>query len=511
MKRLILIFFTLVSFNLFAATTLEKIRLVNPNVDPKIATFLENDSKKMGVPVDVMIATIARESNFKNLKENSAGAAGMLQMKRDAFREGLQSYYGISEKQANSLIQKYGGYNAARMNPELAMKAGTGYMSRMIKSNNGNIGMGVLAYNQGPGGATAKVVKDEGKHYVTDIDLKIQVLKKAQEKGINSLTDKERKLLKNAINTSGLKENYKNSISNINKSTGGVDTINLDALDEQVKVNYDMGTFDFDALAETLSNIALTSGKKIGNFFLVIASIFLIIQVAYDSHMYIADGNFKSFLTLFFRRIITFTFYNTIVRLILNGTMNKMVLGVSSGIFTALTGVNRMPKINSIWNLNKELNSAIFHAISSVWGLKSVLPWELQKDLIFSLIMLIAMLFITIGFILIMFNVMKIVLGYYLGIILSTIPLIFGMLDATKTYFNIGKILSMTLNFIAQIVGINFVAYLGIKILSSVSISEELSKVSDSTSLFKGSEMVEYVILIFVIYYLIKKMNIKFE
>lgn len=110
----------------------------------RIESAISSASKKYGVDSSVIRAIIKQESDFDPNVTSWAGAMGLMQL----MPENVE-HYGISDP-----------YNI-----EQNIDAGTRHIKDYIKMYNGDVKMGLAAYNAGPGTLQRRGVKSEADFY----------------------------------------------------------------------------------------------------------------------------------------------------------------------------------------------------------------------------------------------------------------------------------------------------------------------------------------------------------
>lgn len=120
---------TQVSNKIEASTETENIKLSDKNSTIEIERAIENSAKKYGVDADLIRAIIKTESNFNPNVVSSAGAKGLMQlMPENCKAYGVVDPFDIEEN----------------------IDAGTRHIKEYIDKYDGDIQMGLMAYNGGP-------------------------------------------------------------------------------------------------------------------------------------------------------------------------------------------------------------------------------------------------------------------------------------------------------------------------------------------------------------------------
>lgn len=98
--------------------------------------YVEKYSEKYEVEPELIYAMIKEESNFDKAANSSKAAKGLMQLVQSTAEE-VGREIGISEIDLN--------------NPEINIEIGTKYISDLINRYDGNIALGITAYNAGIG------------------------------------------------------------------------------------------------------------------------------------------------------------------------------------------------------------------------------------------------------------------------------------------------------------------------------------------------------------------------
>lgn len=120
---------TQIANKLEASTETENIKLSDKNSTIEIERAIESSAKKYGVDADLIRAIIKTESNFNPNVVSSAGAKGLMQLMPENCKE-----YGVVDP----------------FDIEENIDAGTRHIKEYIDKYDGDIQMGLMAYNGGP-------------------------------------------------------------------------------------------------------------------------------------------------------------------------------------------------------------------------------------------------------------------------------------------------------------------------------------------------------------------------
>lgn len=134
---------TQIANKLEASTETENIKLSDKNSTIEIERAIESSAKKYGVDADLIRAIIKTESNFNPNVVSSAGAKGLMQLMPENCKE-----YGVVDP----------------FDIEENIDAGTRHIKEYIDKYDGDIQMGLMAYNGGP-----TRMKNRGVNSIDDI------------------------------------------------------------------------------------------------------------------------------------------------------------------------------------------------------------------------------------------------------------------------------------------------------------------------------------------------------
>lgn len=208
--------------------TVDFIKAKNPKLSDAdaraMAAAFEKYSAQTGIPLSVGLAMAMRESSFTMAKPNKYKATGVLQVTYEAMKDvAATGSFMTGNKKKPSEASAYTNANFSRLYTDIDFSIGMGYaemkhwMTR-YKNYGGNsqkfgegLGTMMLKYN---GGHTS-YNKYESRHYVVDIEKKLNSITNACNTGSISAADRQ------AINGSASKAEvaakFESSVNNINK------------------------------------------------------------------------------------------------------------------------------------------------------------------------------------------------------------------------------------------------------------------------------------------------------
>ncbi|HMM22194.1 MAG TPA: lytic transglycosylase domain-containing protein [Selenomonadales bacterium] len=109
------------------------------------AAQINSAARGAGVSARLVAAVIQAESSFNPRALSPAGAAGLMQIIPGTWREVNAELKVCAGRHAGECtIQCY-------FDPELNIRIGTGYLSRLIRHYQGDVSLAIAAYNAGPG------------------------------------------------------------------------------------------------------------------------------------------------------------------------------------------------------------------------------------------------------------------------------------------------------------------------------------------------------------------------
>ncbi|WP_064608979.1 type IV secretion system protein [Streptobacillus moniliformis] len=279
--------------------------------------------------------------------------------------------------------------------------------------------------------------------------------------------------------------------------------------DSNVASDYsDTVSYDWDSFAQMLSLYMEKGLKSIERLSIYLLSTFFVIQFVFDAYKTYATFNLIEFSKTFIRKLLTFSVYLFAIKKIIDGTVFRVVEEISYKLLEKLTGQVGVQKISNIWEIKEKITLNLWEAIAKLWGVWSILPGEFAQDFIFTLVLLVVILFLNIAFFMMMLNLFKALMSFKLVLGLSAILLPFGVMEETKEYYNIGKILSLALNFSIKLISINFIATV---IMNSLNKNDSILNfvANDITSVISQSFII-FLVLVGVMWHLTTKLEINF-
>lgn len=116
--------------------TAEVLRIIFPR---EYSPWITRESKAFGLQDDLLCALIRQESSFRPEVKSSANALGVMQLLPSTAQELAREFKMRDFNALESLV-----------NPEINIKLGSAYFSRLVRNFSGNIPLALAAYNAGP-------------------------------------------------------------------------------------------------------------------------------------------------------------------------------------------------------------------------------------------------------------------------------------------------------------------------------------------------------------------------
>lgn len=538
MKKIFIFIICMFSIFSFAEEDIGKIRdmiaIVNP-AEKRLAKAIKDASEKSGIPSEVLVAKFTNESGFGKKLDNSLGYVGIGQMGAAAFETGLREM-GYSKETAHRLANQY---NTRKDNKELGILAAAGYLKYHLDRSNGQMGAALSKYAGGAGtyNAMNTPVDETGRHYywtrkngkrvkeylsnerekeqasdLYKMNLRANILKKIKEG--KPLTAADKKILTGGIPNVPI-NSYYSSLNALNKGISGktpdfspIDdeygTYNQKAANYLADINY-----DWDGFATMLAGFVNEGLAKLKTTAIVLLSLCTLIQLTLDMAHGMANVNIKAIMTTLFKKLLSFSFYLVIINKIMDGSLLQLSEDVAYGVVTALTKTSGVQNISNLWTVKEGITGVIWNDFKSLWGWSSIVPSEFGHDLVFSIIYLFMIAIVNLAIFMMMANLFKALISFQLVLGLSQILLPFGMIEYTKGYYSIGKVLSLTLNFIVKLISINVIAVIIMRMFQENNDLFNFANITSVTDLINGNGMIA-VILILIVYELFTKIEVSF-
>lgn len=116
--------------------TTEVLRIVFPR---EYTPFIARESKAFGLQEDLLCSLIRQESSFRPEVKSPANALGVMQLLPTTAQELAREFKMKDFNAPESLV-----------NPEINIKLGSAYFSRLLRNFSGNVPLALAAYNAGP-------------------------------------------------------------------------------------------------------------------------------------------------------------------------------------------------------------------------------------------------------------------------------------------------------------------------------------------------------------------------
>ena len=299
---------------------------------------------------------------------------------------------------------------------------------------------------------------------------------------------------------------YKNN--NVEWKSGIVKNGEQPVEEKATAINYGAdNSINFDDIAQKYTDSIKQVTPKIYGTAVVFMSILLIIQLTMDTMNTIPRNDIGALISNIYRRSIGFTMYMYIATEIYTGGLINLVKDMVYGIVSKFTNTEGFDKLMNIWDTKNSITGDLWKLFAKLWNF-TLSPTQLADDLIASIIILFVIILVNVLFFMIMFDLFKIFIGFILTMNLGMLLLPFGMLDVTRQYYNIGKIISMILNFIIKMVFLNIIVILSMKSLAQTTVFMNLQNFTVS-SLADGT-IVAFIFILYMTYQLCVNLNVEF-
>lgn len=274
---------------------------------------------------------------------------------------------------------------------------------------------------------------------------------------------------------------------------------------------------NLDALANTLLEYFKQGAKEVFKIGIFILSSLFCLQIIFDCIVGIASNNLKAIITgILLKRGLSFSFYLMILRKIIDGsliiTIKKMATQMVLWFIPNIDKNLVESPLTTVWTLKESITSTLFASIGNAWSfnwfnLVKVIP-NILTALLLSIFMLMFIIFIIFAFFRIIFDLLKLILSLDIGLALGSVLVGLGMLDATRQYYSISKIISMCLNYALKFVSITILFYTTMKFLKSS--SKILNSGEINGNMIMASPLISYLLMVYIAYKLITSVKIEF-
>lgn len=456
-------------------------------------------------------------SNAKNPGSSATGAWQMIdgtweQAVTEGKKRGL-----FTSKEANYLL----AHPEMRKNPEYSTKGALA----LIRSKKGSPIQKILAYHDGDwrksnlnhtgtfDGATL-----EGRKYV----IKANEMYKLQNGGKNMPGFDEyvknsktyQKWLKDGT-VSKIQKDAKARISGkYSMENGEITESELDR-GAAAAVNYKpTKPINLDSLEQTILGYFLKGAKNVAKVGIFILSVFFGIQVIFDCIVGMSNNNLKAIVSgILLKRGLNFTFYLMMLKKIIDGSLAKTMKEIAKQLVVCFTNTSMDQPLTAVWNLKEDVLTAIFAGITKAWDFS----WlnlnifqtlsRFATALILTIILLLVAIYVCFTFFRIILDLFKLMLSIDIGLALGSVLIGLGMLDATRQYYSISKIISICLNYVLKFSSITILFYVSMKILRE---SSNLRNGNLSADAIFSSPLLSYLLVLFIVYKLITSVKIEF-
>lgn len=274
---------------------------------------------------------------------------------------------------------------------------------------------------------------------------------------------------------------------------------------------------NLDALANTLLEYFKQGAKEVFKIGIFILSSLFCLQIIFDCIVGIASNNLKAIITgILLKRGLSFSFYLMILRKIIDGsliiTIKKMATQMVLWFIPNIDKNLVESPLTTVWTLKEAITSTLFASIGNAWSfnwfnLVKVIP-NILTALLLSIFMLMFIIFVIFAFFRIIFDLLKLILSLDIGLALGSVLVGLGMLDATRQYYSISKIISMCLNYALKFVSITILFYTTMEFLKSS--SKILNSGEINGNMIMASPLISYLLMVYIAYKLITSVKIEF-
>lgn len=456
-------------------------------------------------------------SNAKNPGSSATGAWQMIDGTwKQAVTEGKKRGL-FTSKEANYLL----AHPEMRKNPEYSTKGALA----LIRSKKGSPIQRILAYHDGSWGKSKKNPTGtfdgatlEGRKYA----IKANEMYKLQNGGKNmpgfDEYVKNSKTYQKWLRDGTVAKIQKDAKSRLNgkysMENGEITESELDR-GAAAAVNYKpTKPINLDSLEQTILGYFLKGAKNVAKVGIFILSVFFGIQVIFDCIVGMSNNNLKAIVSgILLKRGLNFTFYLMMLKKIIDGSLAKTMKEIAKQLVVCFTNTSMDQPLTAVWNLKEDVLTAIFAGITKAWDFS----WlnlnifqtlsRFATALILTIILLLVAIYVCFTFFRLILDLFKLMLSIDIGLALGSVLIGLGMLDATRQYYSISKIISICLNYVLKFSSITILFYVSMKILRE---SSNLINGNLSADAIFSSPLMSYLLVLFIVYKLITSVKIEF-
>lgn len=469
----------------------------------------------------IMLKYIMRMESMgnSNAKNPSSSATGAWQITKGTWKDGVDiaARKGLISKREKILLQSN---LDMRKNPQYSTKVALA----LIRSKKGSPIQKILAYHDGscqndknPTG-TFDGATLEGRKYV----IKANEMYKLQNGGKNmpgfDEYVKNSKTYQKWLRDGTVAKIQKDAKSRLNgkysMENGEITKSELDR-GAAAAVNYKpTKPINLDSLEQTILGYFLKGAKNVAKVGIFILSVFFGIQVIFDCIVGMSNNNLKAIVSgILLKRGLNFTFYLMMLKKIIDGSLAKTMKEIAKQLVVCFTNTTMDQPLTTVWNLKEDVLTAILAGITKAWDF-SWLNLNIFQTLsryytalILTIILLLVAIYVCFTFFRIILDLFKLMLSIDIGLILGSVLIGLGMLDATRQYYSISKIISICLNYVLKFSSITVLFYVSMKILRE---SSNLINGNLSADAIFSSPLLSYLLVLFIVYKLITSVKIEF-
>jgi len=453
-------------------------------------------------------------SNAKNPGSSATGAWQMIdgtwgQAVSEGKKQGL-----FTSKEANYLLS----HPEMRKNPEYSTKAALALLRYGRKMGGDTAIKQILAYHDGSVRKPFDSLKLEAKQYA----IKANEMYKLQNGGKNmpgfDEYVKNSKTYQKWLKDGTVSKIQKDAKSRLNgkysMESGEITESELDR-GAAAAVNYKpTKPINLDSLEQTILGYFLKGAKNVAKVGIFILSVFFGIQVIFDCIVGMSNNNLKAIVSgILLKRGQNFTFYLMMLKKIIDGSLAKTMKEIAKQLVVCFTNTSMDQPLTAVWNLKEDVLTAIFAGITKAWDFS----WlnlnifqtlsRFATALILTIILLLVAIYVCFTFFRIILDLFKLMLSIDIGLALGSVLIGLGMLDATRQYYSISKIISICLNYVLKFSSITILFYVSMKILRE---SSNLINGNLSADAIFSSPLLSYLLVLFIVYKLITSVKIEF-